>query len=1505
MSEPRNPTTPETPASDEAPDSSDARPTLRFNPSMVRDVVRNAPQAAPTGEAPREDEPLKTLRVDDGTAAKLIADNDAATQHEDETMEGSSDDPPATERAPGEEMLAASDTAENTAIMPERATPEPAAPEAAAPSAKEPAVKAPPRPPADDDDDDEPPAPPQSGFAERVLPLIAAAIVVAATIWLVARGRQAPGVGLPTTIADLQAVHADVSLHGAPVRGVARASARDTIETGESGRARLRLDDGTQIVIDRATSLTLDPAGVSLTKGRIFVLGAPGARTEIDLGGAKALITNANAGIDRREGGAAKVYSANEEISLHEGGGADVPLRAGFSATIEGGKAKIAPEKAFDDWTGGMAAPWGVNGAPRRAVGELWARAGTSEASQQVTMRSHEVRATIVGEIAKTEISTTFFNAGSTTVNGDYRLAIPEGAIVSRFAVDHDGSQYEGRLALASRDQGAVVPDYSVLEWAGEGWVRGSILSIPSGKTAKVIVEYTEWLTPRPVAGTSHLAVQYRYPMAADTAPPQIGDFYARVDASGSAPISVAAGLGATVSGGVVEVRRPDFRPTADLVVDVEIASWPAAARMYLVPPMPDDDEGATVVVRTEAPQSGGGAPSGVTLALVMDTSQSVDPALFDAERAVVTAIVGGLGAQDKVQVVAADQTARPIGPEKIGPADDARKKAILAALGKVTTGGATDLGRALEAGADALPPDSPAAMVIYVGDGWPTVGDASPDRVLARLARRPGGAPRLGAALVGPLVNRLGMAALVRGQGPLLEVRDSADAAQTAVALLAEALQPTIAGVELSLGPEVERVYPRGARAALAGGAVMAVGRVRGRAPESVVLRYRDEKGVHEEPRSLIALEPLDENDVVRRWASARIDEIALRNGGREAAADVAMRSGILTPWTGFVLGGTRTYTPSSFGTRLLDLGAGPEGGFGAVFGTTRLHGTLGSTTQGADFSETDEGDDAFKAQVALAAARVLQMASPEIRTCRDTRAAVRADVGDDLVIDLKIDGQGAPKDVKVHGGANDDESIDRCVQIVIEALIFPSSDLTVSIDVHQSLKLSPFRTSLKGRSCSSVSTLPLSARRGVWRERLVGRSAPPSLVYLGAKLACELPTWTDQRTFLELVLDVYQNGPQRVEIAKAMEGAGEPNAAALLRREALRRAPNPTELRRVEAALLAGERLPVGAFRKQYTKASDDAGRVAVVRRFLTIAPHDARLRRTLLMLLEALGKKDELLEQARIYRQDPFTDAVLLADIAAAIRRTGEELEARRAYGELSERAPDDPWVRAFLGDRLRNEGWFGDATLAYEALEELLPGDAGTGVRLALAHAGGGRLDVAQRMLARVAQTGGRAGDTQLGELAGYVAHALLAESRSKDSVSAADRDRLTRTALSLPFPESGAVFLARSPAGSVPIDVVVVRGPKESREERAPDLASPSIGLYAARTGASDGEVVLRLHRPEALPPVLPLRVRVDALVADGEGKPPRIVTTEVELPVSGKPVEVRWSEGAFVKTGPG
>ena len=160
---------------------------------------------------------------------------------------------------------------------------------------------------------------------------------------------------------------------------------------------------------------------------------------------------------------------------------------------------------------------------------------------------------------------------------------------------------------------------------------------------------------------------------------------------------------------------------------------------------------------------------------------------------------------------------------------------------------------------------------------------------------------------------------------------------------------------------------------------------------------------------------------------------------------------------------------------------------------------------------------------------------------------------------------------------------------------------------------------------------------------------------------------------------------------------------------------------------------------------------------------------------------------------------------------------------------------------------------------------------------------------------MAQTGGRAGDAQLGELASRVAAALLAEARVRQGLPAEDADRLTRFAVELPHPAGATTLLLRAPAGALPIEATLVRGPKEAREERRPEVAAEGIGLYALRLDAGDaGDAVLRLRRREELAPAAATKVRVDALVPEGAGKPPKLASIEVELPITGKPVELRW-----------
>lgn len=1337
----------------------------------------------------------------------------------------------------------------------------------------------------------EPPKP--SRFKPELVATVVALVIVAlTTVFVIVRRRPVAEGGLIPTVADLQAVHAGVKVGAVATRGSRRVAVGEVVETDADGRARLRLDDGTGVVMDRSSKLVVQRDLVRFEAGRLFVVGAPDVRSTVDLGGPTLVSTGARVALERA-GGSVRAFAVDAEVTV-VAQGKETKVPAGNTATIAGDAVTVEPERGFDDWTHGMASPWSVRGPARGGVGELWGQTAPGEPGSPLTLRSHDVRATVVGELARTEARTTFFNAGSTAVAGDFRMALPPSAIVSGFAVQRGSSTRAAEISLADRAKVLdAAPGDDRLEWAGEGWVRGSVTAIAPGTTVTVLVTYEEWLTPEP--GPDGLPrVRYRYPLATDATPPLVGELSLRVDATESRPRAVSSSHAARVSGGLVELKQSDVRPRADFVVDVTLDRFEAPARAYLV--KGPADVGDTLLVRTEATlpeaaEGGAAAPEGVTLAIVMDASSSIDPAHFAAERALVEAILGGLGAKDRAVVLAADQEVQPVGPPALGPVDDARRKAVSEGLSKLTLGGATDLGRALEAAADALPANDSSALVLYVGDGRATVGDTTAPSIEARLARREGGVPRLGAVAVGPLANRLLLASLVRGTGPLFEIADSSDAARVAVDLLAEALRPTLADVSVNLGPSTERVYPRRARAVPIGETLVTVGRLRGAPPQEITVRYRSGGALREEKRRVKVLRTVSPDDVERRWAALRVEEIALRGKGREAATDVALRAKLLTPWTAWVVDGGDRYVPTRLATRVLELSS-EHGGFGAALST--LDAPSGALLADVDrrLVEIEEGDAALEASIAAAARRAIDAAWVSVRACRDSRAALRPDLTGGVAVRFSLDGSGKAQNVSLTpDAAAADEPLMRCLEVVVAGLGYPASELDVTIEIVHRIELPPPKQPVRGgNKCSETSKLPMPLRRGVWLDRLQ-RGGPPSGIFLGAKKACELATWTDQRALLELVLS--RQGDQRgtVVIARELERAGEVDAAALLRREAVRRARTTDELRGVRLALLGDERFPMGTFVKQYEKASDDAGRLAVVRKFLLLAPHDAFLQKRLLALLVSRGGKQEVLDVATAIRLDPFADATLLADAASALRTVGQEVEARRTFGELVERAPFHPYTRALLGDRLRNEGLYDEATRVYEALEELAPGEASGVLRLALAHASAGRIDLAQRLFARVSQTGGRTGDTVLGELAGRLAQVVLGQARAS---AGAERALVERAALELPFPRSGVVVVVRGPAGADTLQLHVLRGPKEAREERGPDAAAPGIGVYSVRLEPLDlapaGEpVVLRLSRPRGLPPTAAVKVRVDLLVGRGEGLLPSLVTRELELPLTGRP----------------
>jgi tetratricopeptide (TPR) repeat protein len=290
--------------------------------------------------------------------------------------------------------------------------------------------------------------------------------------------------------------------------------------------------------------------------------------------------------------------------------------------------------------------------------------------------------------------------------------------------------------------------------------------------------------------------------------------------------------------------------------------------------------------------------------------------------------------------------------------------------------------------------------------------------------------------------------------------------------------------------------------------------------------------------------------------------------------------------------------------------------------------------------------------------------------------------------------------------------------------------------------------------------------------------------------------------------------------------------------------------------------------------------------------------------LVLLESTNDRAALVEAIEHIRYDVYADAGLLAECASILRRIGMDEEGRRAFGELVERAPRDPWTLGYVGDRLRAENLHEDALAAYLRLDAAMPNDPAVTLRIALAHAGAGRLDVATRLLDRVSQSGGRGDDGRLGELASVVSASLLANARqtqkpTADGHSAETDSLLVRRLAQTPLPDVASLILVRSAVTDATVEVLVARQEKD-KDEIPADLDASAMGLSAVRIERGGGVARIRLRHAAGFASARPMHAVVTALVLDGNDRSrAKLVTREVDIAPGEKGTELRWNGESF------
>jgi hypothetical protein len=362
--------------------------------------------------------------------------------------------------------------------------------------------------------------------------------------------------------------------------------------------------------------------------------------------------------------------------------------------------AKAAPTVAMIEPDGPVPAPVSLTGADGSGL----------------ELVSLSASAVIEDPLAFTELRLLFKNPEPRVREGRFRITLPSGATISRFAMRIGDRFQEGEVVeqqaarVAYEDFLHRRQDPALLETEAGNEFSARVFPIPANSTKELIVSYSQELT--------RADEPYLLPLRGL---PKLGKLSIRAvvkKSSGSATAASSLG-GQRAQQEVVEVDKSDFMPDRDF----SVPHSGSAGRLGL---RHDNLVAARIV-----PLSDSGAADAVSsLFVLVDTSASRALGLSE-QLSALGRLLAALpkSADTPVTVAAFDQEVTPIFSGKLSALGDAVQKGVLERRAL----GASDLEGALTWLATALQKQR-ATRILIVSDGVATAGDTAADKLRARV---------------------------------------------------------------------------------------------------------------------------------------------------------------------------------------------------------------------------------------------------------------------------------------------------------------------------------------------------------------------------------------------------------------------------------------------------------------------------------------------------------------------------------------------------------------------------------------------------------------------------------------------------------------------------------------------------------------------------------------------------------------------------------------------------
>ena len=533
-----------------------------------------------------------------------------------------------------------------------------------------------------------------------------------------------------------------------------------------------------------------------------------------------------------------------------------------------------------------------------------------------LTIKYHRVTVTIEDQVATTHVDQVFVNEGRHEVEGTYIFPLPEEAAISEFSMWVDGEKLEGQVL--ERDEARRIyedivrrrRDPALLEYVGRDAFQASIYPIPPGGERRIELEYSQ------VLEMDNGLVEYVYPLNTEKFSPRpLEEVVVNVTVRSNDPLKAIY----SPSHEVDIVRRGDHnavagyeeygvKPDRDFVlyytvspeeVGVNLLSYRPGGSgdgFFLLLAAPNVDVETQEVIAKD-------------VLLVLDVSGSMRGEKIDQAKEALSFVLDNLNSEDRFNIIAFSTSTRPYARDLVAADERGEARDFVARL---EANGSTDINRALLEALAMADGERP-AIVIFLTDGLPTVGEVETERIIGNVGQAAPDNVRIFPFGLGYDVNTALLDTIaVNHRGASGYVRPEEAIDEKVSAFYAKVSTPLLADIELDFGGiDVEDVYPYPLPDLFAGTQLVVVGRYTDGGETEVTLRgevngraqtFRTEGARFEQSGG--------EEFIARLWATRKIgyllQQIRLHGEQGELVdeiVDLSIRYGIITPYTSFLV--------------------------------------------------------------------------------------------------------------------------------------------------------------------------------------------------------------------------------------------------------------------------------------------------------------------------------------------------------------------------------------------------------------------------------------------------------------------------------------------------------------------------------------------------------------------------------------------------------------------------